>query len=179
MTPAELSPTRPTLYLGIDPGASGAAAWIGEDGSFADWFLFAGESTATIAGRILRERVIFAVLEKVAAMPGQGVSSMFSFGESYGRIQGILAAKLVPYALVQPQGWRKAVGLQLPAKRDGQDRAARSREVKQATVDAAVRRWPETAELFSKKKNWPVADALFLAECARLTRYITWKEVES
>ena len=46
-------------------------------------------------------------LEKVSAMPGQGVTSMFTFGEGYGRIQGYLEALRVGYNLVRPQAWQK------------------------------------------------------------------------
>lgn len=52
-----------------------------------------------------------AYLEKVNAMPGQGVSSMFNFGMGYGVIQGVLAAKNIPLHLVTPQKWKKHHGL--------------------------------------------------------------------
>jgi crossover junction endodeoxyribonuclease RuvC len=50
-----------------------------------------------------------AFLELVHAMPGQGVTSMFSFGKGFGRIQGVLAALNMPTVLVPPQTWKKAV----------------------------------------------------------------------
>lgn len=46
-------------------------------------------------------------LEKVGAMPGQGVTSMFHFGENYGYIQGLLESNSIPYELVTPQKWKK------------------------------------------------------------------------
>ena len=52
-----------------------------------------------------------AYLEKVHAMPGQGVTSMFNFGMGYGSIQGILAAAGIPVKLVTPQEWKKYHGL--------------------------------------------------------------------
>jgi crossover junction endodeoxyribonuclease RuvC len=52
-----------------------------------------------------------AYLEKVNAMPGQGVSSMFNFGMGYGVIQGVLAANNIPLHLVTPQSWKKHHGL--------------------------------------------------------------------
>jgi len=174
MSPAHISLDRPTLYVGIDPGASGAVAWIGEDGSFGESALFKDlGSLQSIASGLHRHRVIFAVIEEVSAMPGQGVTSMFSFGEQFGAMQGILAAKEIPYALVRPQTWRKECGVSIPAKEKGVDKGKRTREVKEATVQAAIRRWPETATLFQKKKNWPIADALWLAECAR--RRAAWE----
>lgn len=158
-----------SLYLGIDPGASGAAVVIDGSGEVVYRELFAKKPLAAIAAELRANRYDLAVIEHVAAMPGQGVSSMFSFGESFGKVQGILMALEVPYVLLRPQAWQRAVGLSLPAKREGQDRSSRTREIKQAIVDAACRRWPKQAGLWDKKKNYPLADALFIAEAARLT----------
>src|SRR5690606_16808140 len=52
-----------------------------------------------------------AYVERVSAMPGQGVSSMFNFGMGYGVIQGVLASLGIPYTLVTPQTWKKRAGL--------------------------------------------------------------------
>ena len=52
-----------------------------------------------------------AVIEKVAARPGQGVSAMFNFGMGYGAVLGVMAAIGVPYILVTPQAWKKRAGL--------------------------------------------------------------------
>lgn len=124
-----------------------------------------------------------AVVERVTAMPGQGVSGMFSFGAGYGMLQGILAALEVPYALVTPQTWRKQVGLIVPdkepalvhvgldakavAKALGKAKAARTNAVKAATVQQALARWPALTEPLRVKARWGIADAAFLAECAR------------
>ena len=153
-------------YLGLDPGAKGAIAIItaGEPRG-----VLLEEAGLPWVAQLLKEITVdLAVIEKVGAMPGQGVTSMFTFGENYGKVQGILIALDVPHDLVHPQAWRKEVGLMLPAKEKGQERAARSRAVKEATVQAAIRRWPSMAQTLQKVKNWPIADALFLAECARL-----------
>ena len=52
-----------------------------------------------------------AVLEHVGAMPGQGVTSMFSFGENFGYLKGLLEAFEIPYELVRPQRWKKEFGI--------------------------------------------------------------------
>jgi crossover junction endodeoxyribonuclease RuvC len=48
-------------------------------------------------------------LEKVHAMPGQGVTSMFKFGEGYGSFKGIMAALAIPYVEITPQSWQKVM----------------------------------------------------------------------
>jgi len=54
---------------------------------------------------------VLAVLERVSAMPGQGVSSMFRFGEGYGVVQGVLAALGIPVIAGSPAVWKRASGL--------------------------------------------------------------------
>lgn len=157
-----------SLYLGIDPGSTGALAYVGDGGGIFETLIFDGTQLPLIALDIQRKAPKFAVIERVGAMPGQGVSSMFKFGEQFGMVQGILAALSIPYTLVSPQTWRKECGVVLPAKVEGEDRNVRTRAVKQATVNEAVRHWPGSAGIFAKKKHWPIADALFLAECARM-----------
>ena len=157
-----------SIYLGIDPGSSGALAFVNEQGGYCGSKLFQGMSLPELAREIKGSAPAFAVIERVSAMPGQGVTSMFTFGQRFGEVQGILAALTIGYALVQPQAWRKEVGLSLPTKEKDQERAARTRAVKEATVKAAIQRWPAAAKDLSKVKCWPIADALFLAECARI-----------
>jgi crossover junction endodeoxyribonuclease RuvC len=61
---------------------------------------------SAIAGLVKDVRPNWAVVEKVGAMPGQGVVSMFRFGMGYGQILGCLAACGVPVELVTPQRWK-------------------------------------------------------------------------
>jgi len=158
----------PDLWLGVDPGSKGAAATLDESGRVSDTFLFDGQNFASISQWFHRlELVRFGVIEQVSAMPGQGVSSMFTFGERYGFVQGVLSAYGMSHTLVRPAAWRKVVGLSLPTKREGQDANARTREVKGATVAEALRRWPEAEPMLRRVKDWPIGDALFLADCAR------------
>ena len=81
-------------------------------------------------------------------MPGQGVTSMFSFGRSLGILEGTLAGLDIPYTLVTPQVWKKAMGAN--ASKDG------AREM-------AMRLWPSKSELFKRKKDDGRAEAALLA----------------
>lgn len=142
-------------WIGIDPGKSGAIALIHRDGQIAeDW---PGDA-AGAAEMLLTWRLEFSIelvaLERVHAMPGQGVKSMFSFGQNLGQWQGILAALQIPYVMPRPQEWQR--GLVNPS--DGPDAKARSLAV-------ARRLFPD-ADL-SRKKDHGRADALLLAWWAR------------
>jgi crossover junction endodeoxyribonuclease RuvC len=58
-----------------------------------------------------REESVTAYLERVSAMPGQGVTSMFNFGTSYGIVQGLFGYAQIPLVMVRPNAWKKAAGL--------------------------------------------------------------------
>lgn len=118
------------IVAGIDPGLSGAVAFLdAASGSVIDiadmptLMLSRGgkakrELDAHALARLIGESVPgHAFIEQVGAMPGQGVSSVFSFGKSYGVVIGILAALGVPMTFVAPAVWKKALGV--PAVKDG------------------------------------------------------------
>lgn len=143
------------MILAIDPGVSGALVLL-EDGQIADAMMMPvsmdGKKKVVnpgyISDWIMGRRIDHAFLEKVSAMPGQGVTSMFGFGRSYGVIQGVLAAYEISYALVTPQAWKKHHGL------IGQD--------KDAARLLAKELFPES-ELFDKKlKGQAFADATLI-----------------
>lgn len=98
-------------YIGIDPGKGGGIAAIYPNGEivaipYSDsdlLFLCAGIKDAAAHS--------IACVEKVGAMPGQGVTSMFTFGKSCGYIEGVLSAFMIPYQLVPPQTWKKEFSL--------------------------------------------------------------------
>ena len=103
------------IYIGVDPGKSGGYAIIAESETgravFAypwDDVFFATEMSA-IANR--KAEGIFAAVEKVGAMPGQGVKSMFNFGKNAGYIEGVLSALGIPYQLILPATWKKEFSL--------------------------------------------------------------------
>ena len=97
------------IYIGIDPGKNGGIAKINTDTGFVKTVTFSEESLISeLEGYFMFDKSpLRCVLEKVNAMPGQGVVSMFNFGQNYGFIQGVLKAYRIPYELVTPQKWKK------------------------------------------------------------------------
>ncbi len=110
-----------TLFVGIDPGLSGAVSFrSNEEMTVLDMPILVIKK-AKGARRVLdltalayliddktknKPRVHF-FIERVASMPKQGVASMFSFGETYGAIKGIVAANFFPMTLVTPVTWKR------------------------------------------------------------------------
>lgn len=107
------------VYLGIDPGKSGACAAI----DTSEGVLDAGKPGFAInsctesdvsmwmrqfAG--LHKTTVHAYIERVSAMPKQGVSSTFKFGQSYGFLRGLLIAYGIPFDEVSPAKWQRALG---------------------------------------------------------------------
>jgi hypothetical protein len=141
------------FFLGIDPGQSGGWAIIDEDIGFVDGHLFSeADFTENRCINNAAYRFELACLEKVHSMPGNGVSSMFKFGENFGWWQGVMDALSIPYELITPQRWMKTV-------LDSGDRSPEHR------MAFAKRRWPDAP--LTRKKDSGVADALCLAEYAR------------
>lgn len=92
------------MYIGIDPGKTGAMAILSDKGEFLEVIDFE-EVLPRI--RLLAPDIKFAYLEQVHAMPGQGVSSTFTFGENLGWWKGILQAFEIPFKSIRPQDWQK------------------------------------------------------------------------
>lgn len=140
-------------YLGIDPGVSGGWAVIDENSRFVVGGLYERyDDIAYIANSDITKNG-FACLEKVHSFPGQGVASTFKFGTNFGWWQGVLWAWQVPYELITPKRWMKAV-------LDSGDHSPEHR------LESARHRWPGAP--LKRKKDSGVADALWLAEYARL-----------
>jgi crossover junction endodeoxyribonuclease RuvC len=101
---------KPKAFLGIDPGQEGAVALISDEiPQVEDW---PGDPNA--AADALREwfgqyRIELVTLERVGAMPKQGVSSTFKLGQNVGAWQGILAALNLPYLMPTPREWQKGL----------------------------------------------------------------------
>jgi crossover junction endodeoxyribonuclease RuvC len=163
------------MILGIDPGLSGALAWLDrrDDGGAPYWFLEVADMptlTVTRADKNRREvaedEIIalvrgrlgapFAIngtrayVEKVASMPGMGAPSVFSFGCQYGQLRMLLACCGIARSFVTPQAWKKAVGLKTGATKDESRRLA-------------CERFPTHAELFARKKDEGRAEAALIA----------------
>ena len=149
------------IILGFDPGQTGAvAAFDGErieavidmptmtrlhgKGNQVDPYTLATALIDLCAGREAS-----AVLEAVSAMPGQGVSSTFHFGESVGVVLGVLGALQIPVRMVTPAKWKKAAGLL------GRD--------KDAARTLAIQLHPEVADQLARKKDTGRADAVGIA----------------
>lgn len=94
------------IYIGIDPGKDGAMAMLFDGSREADIWPFSPESYKTVCETYGRYPAK-CCLERVGAMPGQGVTSMFKLGENFGFIQGLLTAYSIPYELVTPQKWKR------------------------------------------------------------------------
>ena len=107
---------RPVAFIGIDPGATGCAALIHDGGhNLFDWPGDPALVVPRLADWLARFEVRLAALEKVGAMPGQGVVSMFSFGQNVGAWQGILAALGIPTSRPGPRNgsagsWTRSQG---------------------------------------------------------------------
>ena len=143
------------IYIGVDPGKKGGYAWIWDSKTTVHpW-----DDTTFVQDMhmlSLCDDKPIAAVEKVGAMPGQGVTSMFSFGQSYGFILGVLTAFGIPYQLVPPRKWKAEFGL--------------LHTEKQASVDVAKRLYPEVSLLPTKrckKESDGMSDALLLCTYAR------------
>ena len=145
------------MYIGIDPGNTGAVAVLNNDGTFFECFdipLKAEGKNKIIDSEYLRFQMDTAwtknvYLETVHAMPNQGVTSMFNFGQGYGIIKGVLGGLDIEYTLVTPQSWKKHHGL-LKTDKD----AARLK---------AIELFPEAEQYLQRKKDIGRADALLIA----------------
>lgn len=93
------------------------------------------------------------IIEAVSAMPGQGVSSTFRFGESFGVVIGVCGALQLPVRLVTPGQWKKRAGL--------------TGKVKDAARAMAIQRHPEVSDRLARKKDCGRADAILIAEFGR------------
>jgi crossover junction endodeoxyribonuclease RuvC len=140
------------LILGIDPGVTGAWAIIDHRGNLVlvGDLPVAGEGArrmvagAVLADIIKHHRPDRAVVERVGAMPGQGVASMFKFGQAVGTVVGVLAALAVPTLYVAPAVWKRHHNL--PADKE----SARQR---------ALELWPARASDFARKLDHGRAEA--------------------
>jgi len=100
------------VYMGIDPGKSGGIAVVNGSRKSQSWKMPDTDSGMwDCIHEACSGKGVFACLEKVHAMPGQGVKSMFTFGENFGKMKMALTAAAVSYELVTPQAWQKKLGI--------------------------------------------------------------------
>tara|TARA_B100001057_G_scaffold156721_1_gene157244 strand:- start:776 stop:1270 length:495 start_codon:yes stop_codon:yes gene_type:complete len=163
------------LIIGIDPGISGSICFL-KDGKILDVV----EMPTMTEGKKNKRQVngsqiyneilnrinkietsdVRVIIEQVSAMPGQGVTSMFNFGQSFGILKGICSAMQLPVYFVRPAKWKKYFGL-INSEKD----ASRTR---------AIEIFPYFSSQLSKKKDSNKADAMLIANYY----YETFKLVE-
>ena len=152
------------LIIGIDPGISGSICFF-EDGKILDVIemptMTDGKKNkrqvngSQIYNEILKKTIGFnkenirVVIEQVSAMPGQGVTSMFNFGQSFGMLKGICSAMQLSMYFVRPAKWKKHYNL-INSQKD----ASRTR---------AIEIFPYFSSQLSKKKDSNKADAILIA----------------
>lgn len=144
-------------YLGFDPGKEGAMAIIGPH-LIPSAHAFDRHVYVEKLADLKRQFNLFAVVEHVGAMPGQGVTSCFSFGESFGWLQGVLDAMQIPYELARPQKWKKVFSCTSD---------------KNTSIAVAERLFPEVdlrRTPLCRKPHDGKAEALLIAEFARRIR---------
>ncbi len=153
------SRTNKKYFLGIDPGKSGGWAIVENNSTTSSAWPWPKDSDIKSICKTLHpggEYIVLACIEKVHAMPKQGVTSMFTFGENFGMWQGILAALGIPYVFAAPQKWQKAMF----------DSGGKEKNTKERSLDLARRLYPGLD--LSRKKDNGKADALHLARYAKL-----------
>lgn len=152
------------MFLGIDPGLNGGLAWV-DSGDLiyscvmptADKFI----DLRSLYLKLHRYDVHHAFLEKVASMPGQGVASTFKFGRVYGATEALLSALCIPYTLIPPQRWTKAMHRGIEPLADTPKERSRL---------AASMLWPEHDFRKSSRAKLPhdgKVDAALIAEYGR------------
>ena len=148
--------------FGIDPGLNGAIAILQDkkvlsiidmpvmaDGKKNKRQLNNAQLAEILRKHISEDDEISVVVEQVNAMPGQGVTSMFNFGQSYGVIKGICSAMQLPIHFVRPAKWKKYFNL-INTSKD----ASRSR---------AIEIFPKISDNLKRKKDSNKADAILIA----------------
>ena len=151
--------------IGIDPGLSGGIAIL-DDLKIFDLFdmpiMSEGKKNKNQLNsaqlvNIIKKHIIsgntFVIVEQVSAMPGQGVTSMFNFGQTFGSIKGICAALNLPIFYVRPAKWKKHFEL--------------INSSKDASRTKVIEMYPSISGRLSRKKDVNKADAILIARYFR------------
>ena len=152
------------LIIGIDPGISGSICFF-QDGKIIDvvempTMTEGKKNKKQVNGSQIFNEILFrikkldrkdvkVIIEQVSAMPGQGVTSMFNFGQSFGILKGICSAMQLPMYFVRPAKWKKYFNL-INSEKD----ASRTR---------AIEIFPYFSGQLSRKKDSNKADAILIA----------------
>ena len=143
-----------TRYMGIDPGKSGGWAVLNQDGTV--WGVGKNSDVATLRDALEQDSLDI-VIEKVWSSPRMGVVGAFSFGESFGFLQGLIAGCYKSPHIVTPKKWQREMGLIQSGRSLGEGDAAK----KNANKAMAERLFP------GKRITHAWADALLIAEYCR------------
>ena len=155
--------------IGIDPGLSGAIAVL-ENNKVLNIFdmpimsegkknkrqLNSAQLVKLLKDNILKNEEISVVVEQVNAMPGQGVTSMFNFGQTFGAIKGVCAALGLPIFFVRPSKWKKHFEL--------------INSSKDSSRTKAIEMYPSLSNDLARKKDVNKSDAILIARFFSETR---------
>ena len=155
--------------IGIDPGLNGAIAVL-EDNKVKEIFdvpvmpegkknkrqLNSAQLVKLLKDIISNDQEVTVIVENVSAMPGQGVTSMFNFGQTFGAIKGVCAALGLPIFFVRPAKWKKHFDL--------------INSSKDASRTKAIEMYPSLSDQLSKKKDVNKSDAILIARFYSETR---------
>ena len=155
--------------IGIDPGLSGAIAILENkqvitlidmpvmaEGKKNKRQLNSAQLVSIIKENIKNNEEVVVVVEQVNAMPGQGVTSMFNFGQTFGAIKGVCAALDLPIFFVRPSRWKKYFEL--------------INSSKDSSRTKAIEMYPSISSHLSKKKYVNKSDAILIARFYYETR---------
>ena len=156
--------------IGIDPGLSGAIAIL-ENNKVLNIFdipvmsegkknkrqLNSALMVNLLKENINKEEEVVVVVEQVNAMPGQGVTSMFNFGQTFGAIKGICAALDLPIFLVRPSKWKKHFDL--------------INSSKDSSRTKVIEMYPSLSSQLAKKKDVNKSDAILIARFYYETKF--------
>ncbi len=150
------------IIFGIDPGVSGAIGILENkkvieatdmptmiDGKKNKRQVNGAQVANIIRERLHNNKEVVIVVEHVNAMPGQGVTSMFNFGQSFGVIKGICSALSLPIYFVRPAKWKKHFNL--------------IKTNKDASRTKVIQIYPEISDKLTRKKDSNKADAILIA----------------
>ena len=159
------------IIIGIDPGIAGAICFF-SDGKIIDvidmpTMADGKKNKKQVNGRQIFNEIsnlkskyinepVSVVVEQVSAMPGQGVTSMFNFGQSFGMIKGICSAMELPIYYVRPAKWKKYFNL-INSEKD-------------ASRTKAIEMFPKISHKLSRKKDNNKAEAILIAQFFENTR---------
>jgi crossover junction endodeoxyribonuclease RuvC len=150
------------IIIGVDPGINGAISIIENkkvlevydtptmiDGKKNKRQINSAQVSNIFKERLNLNKEVIVVVEQVNAMPGQGVTSMFNFGQSFGVIKGICAALKLPIHFVRPAKWKKHFNL--------------IKTNKDASRTKVIESYPEISSKLHRKKDSNRADAILIA----------------